>query len=71
MDKNFAHAHGTAMVMSCMVLTSTGILLARYGRTLRFGARRQLLGKAIWYAGGQWVSSSVPNPRLFVHSVVG
>ena len=42
-------AHGTAMVMASMIFASTGILFARYGRSLRFGNRRQLLGKAVWF----------------------
>jgi hypothetical protein len=42
-------AHGTAMIVAYMTFGSTGILFARYGRSIRFGNRRQLLGKAIWF----------------------
>jgi hypothetical protein len=49
MDENLAHAHGTVMVLSWMVFGSTGVLFARYGRVLRFGNHRQLLGKSIWF----------------------
>ena len=46
---NLHKAHGTAMVTASMIFASTGILFARYGRSLRFGNRRQLLGKAVWF----------------------
>ena len=37
------------MVIAWMVFASTGILFARYGRLLRVGVHRQLLGEAIWF----------------------
>jgi hypothetical protein len=49
MDNTLSHAHGTAMVLAWMVFGSTGILFARYNRALRFGNKRQLLGKSIWF----------------------
>jgi len=42
-------AHALAMILAWMVFGSTGILFARYGRSLRLGNRRQLLGKAVWF----------------------
>ena len=48
-DYRYADAHGTVMVLAWMVFASTGILFARYGRLLRFGVRRQLLGETIWF----------------------
>ena len=42
-------AHGTTMILSYMTFASTGILFARYGRSIRIGNRRQFLGKAIWF----------------------
>jgi hypothetical protein len=49
MDKTLAHAHGTVMILAWIVFGSTGVLFARYGRILRFGNQRQLLGKSIWF----------------------
>jgi len=49
MDKTLAQAHGTVMILAWMGFGSIGILFARYGRVLRFGNRRQLLGKSIWF----------------------
>jgi hypothetical protein len=42
-------AHAMAMILSWMVFGSTGVLFARYGRSLRLGNRRQLCGKAVWF----------------------
>jgi hypothetical protein len=42
-------AHGMVMILSWIVFGSTGVLFARYGRPLRLGRRRQLLGKALWF----------------------
>ncbi|CAF3158782.1 unnamed protein product [Rotaria sp. Silwood2] len=42
-------AHGMCMILAMMVFGSTGIFMARYGRSLRCGSRRQLLGKAVWF----------------------
>ena len=49
MPFNLLHAHATAMLLAWMVFASTGILFARYGRSIRLGNRRQLLGKALWF----------------------
>jgi len=46
---DYAHGHGTVMVLAWMVFAPTGILIARYGRLLHFGARRKLLGDTIWF----------------------
>jgi len=35
----YAYGHGTVMVLAWMVFAPTGILIARYGRLLHFGAR--------------------------------
>src|SRR5690348_13836771 len=43
------HAHGMVMILSWIFFGSTGILFARYGHSLRFGNRRQFLGKALWF----------------------
>jgi hypothetical protein len=48
-DYTFSHAHGTVMVFAWMVFAPTGILIARYGRLLRIGTRRNLLGDSIWF----------------------
>ena len=45
----FAYAHGTVMVFSWMFFAPTGILIGRYGRLLRIGGRRKLLGETIWF----------------------
>ncbi|CAF1324273.1 unnamed protein product [Rotaria magnacalcarata] len=42
-------AHAMAMILSMMTFGSTGIIIARYGRSLRFGTYKQLLGKAVWF----------------------
>jgi hypothetical protein len=49
MGETLAHAHGTIMILAWVVFGSTGVLFARYGRVLRFGNQRQLLGKSIWF----------------------
>jgi hypothetical protein len=46
---NLEQAHAVVMVLAWMFFGSTGILFARYGRSLRFGRRRQLFGKAVWF----------------------
>jgi hypothetical protein len=57
MDDNFAHAHGTVMILAWVVFGSTGVLFARYGRVLRFGNQRQLLGKSIWFQAHRFLLS--------------
>jgi Eukaryotic cytochrome b561 len=42
-------AHAMVMILAWIFFGSTGILFARYGRSLRLGNRRQLLGKAVWF----------------------
>lgn len=42
-------AHGLVMILSIVCFGSMGIFMARYGRSLRFGSRRQFLGKAFWF----------------------
>lgn len=42
-------AHGISMILAMMLFCSTGVLFARYGRAIRFGNRRQFLGKAVWF----------------------
>lgn len=49
MDNTLQHAHGTVMTLAWVVFGSTGILFSRYGRILRFGNQRQLLGKSVWF----------------------
>ena len=46
---SLTQAHAMVMILSYMTFGSTGILFARYGRSLRLGNRRQLLGKAVWF----------------------
>ena len=48
-DYSFSHAHGTVMVFAWMIFAPVGILFARYGRLLRIGSRRKLLGDTIWF----------------------
>ncbi|CAF0879766.1 unnamed protein product [Rotaria sp. Silwood1] len=48
-DERLVYAHGTVMVLAWILLASTGILFARYGRLLRIGTRRKLLGSMIWF----------------------
>jgi hypothetical protein len=42
-------AHGTVMIFGWIVFASTGVLLARYGRVLRFGDKTKLFGADIWF----------------------
>jgi len=42
-------AHGTVMIFAWIIFASTGILLARYGRLLRFADKSKLFGAAIWF----------------------
>jgi hypothetical protein len=46
---SLVHAHATVMIMAWIFFGSTGVLFARYGRSLRLGNRRQMLGKAVWF----------------------
>ena len=50
-------AHGTTMATASIIFASTGILFARYGRSLRFGNRRQWLGKAVWFQAHRFLIS--------------
>ncbi|UJR20397.1 hypothetical protein I4U23_023528 [Adineta vaga] len=49
MPLTLTQAHAMVMIIAWMIFGSTGILFARYGRTIRLGNRRQLLGKAVWF----------------------
>jgi hypothetical protein len=49
MTMNLVQAHALVMILAWFVFGPTGILFARYGRSLRFGNRRQFLGKALWF----------------------
>jgi hypothetical protein len=42
-------AHGLVMILAWIFFGPMGILFARYGRSLRFGNRRQFLGKSLWF----------------------
>jgi hypothetical protein len=53
-------AHATMMIVAWMTLGPTGILFARYGRSLRFGTRRQFLGKALWFQIHRFLLSITP-----------
>jgi hypothetical protein len=53
-------AHAMVMILSWMFFGSTGILFARYGRSLRLGTRRQLLGKAVWFQIHRFLLSVTP-----------
>lgn len=48
-DYTLSRAHGTVMVFSWIVFASTGILFARYGRSIRLNKMNQLLGEDIWF----------------------
>ncbi|CAF1003716.1 unnamed protein product [Rotaria sp. Silwood1] len=48
-DFRLARAHGTVMVFSWMVFASTGVLYARYGRTVRVNKKKQIFGEDIWF----------------------
>ena len=53
-------AHVLMMILAWMVFGSTGILIARYGRSLRLGNRRQFLGKAVWFQTHRFLLSITP-----------
>jgi hypothetical protein len=44
-----ASAHGTVMVIAWMLFGSTGILFARYGRSVHIGGQMKILGEFIWF----------------------
>ncbi|CAF4153977.1 unnamed protein product [Rotaria sp. Silwood2] len=48
-DRILTNAHGTVMVIGWMILASTGILFARYGRSLHIGHKQKFLGESIWF----------------------
>lgn len=48
-DYTLSRAHGTVMVFSWMIFASTGILFARYGRSVQFKKRKQILGEDTWF----------------------
>ena len=48
-DYSLTYAHGTVMVVAWMVFASTGILFARYGRSLSVGNHQKLLGETVWF----------------------
>ena len=48
-DYTLSNAHGTVMVIAWITFASTGILFARYGRLLYFGAHTKFLGELIWF----------------------
>jgi hypothetical protein len=48
-DYTLAYAHGTVMVVAWMLLASTGILFARYGRLFHIEGRVTILGEFIWF----------------------
>ena len=48
-DYTLSRAHGTVMVFSWMVFASSGVLFARYGRSIRFNKMKQILGDDIWF----------------------
>lgn len=48
-SERLIYAHGTVMVISWILLASTGILFARYGRNLRIGTNRKMMGDWIWF----------------------
>ncbi|CAF4658239.1 unnamed protein product, partial [Rotaria sp. Silwood2] len=48
-DYTLRNAHGVVMIIAWIIFASTGILFARYGRSIRLGSRRKLLGENIWY----------------------
>lgn len=49
MGDPLVNIHGTVMILAWMGFGCPGILFAHYGRVLRFGNKRQLLGKSIWF----------------------
>ncbi len=60
MTPGLIQAHAIVMILAWMVFGSTGILFARYGRSLRFGMRRQFLGKALWFQIHRFLLSLTP-----------
>jgi hypothetical protein len=48
-DYTLAKAHGTCMVIAWTMFASTGILFARYGRSLPIKGRVQILGELVWF----------------------
>ncbi len=48
-DYTLSYVHGTVMVIAWMIFASTGILFARYGRSLHIGGRVKVLGELIWF----------------------
>ncbi|CAF2011787.1 unnamed protein product [Rotaria magnacalcarata] len=48
-ERILKNAHGTVMVIGWMVFASTGILFARYGRSLHIGNKQNFLGESIWF----------------------
>jgi hypothetical protein len=48
-DYTLAHAHGTVMVIAWMLFGSTGILFARYGRSVHISGQAKILGELIWF----------------------
>jgi len=60
MALNLVQWHGLIMILAWMLFGSTGILFARYGRSLRFGARQKLLGKAVWFQIHRFLLSLTP-----------
>jgi hypothetical protein len=49
MALNLVQAHVIVMTLAWMTFGSTGVLVARYGRSLHFGTQRQFLGKAVLF----------------------
>lgn len=49
MALTLVQAHALVMILSTVCFASMGVFMARYGRSLRFGSRRQCLGKAVWF----------------------
>jgi hypothetical protein len=44
-----SYAHGTVMIIAWMLFGSTGILFARYGRSLHIGRQVKILRELIWF----------------------
>lgn len=42
-------AHGTVMIFAWIVFASTGILFARYGRSIHFGNKGKIFGLDVWF----------------------
>lgn len=60
MSFTLVHGHATAMISSWMVFAPIGITFSRYGRSLKFGRRKQLLGKAVWFQCHRCLLSLTP-----------